>query len=87
MFGINILTGGIPFVFAGAPVTIPFPGCSSCTIGAIDVGLATNSVQLTVPNQPALVGLQLTFQGASLGYTYPCTGGILISRAVDVTIQ
>lgn len=88
-FGIQITTPGLPVIAAGAPVTTPFPGCASCVIGAIDFLFATNSLQVAVPINPALSGLQLTFQGAGVGggVLYPCTGNIKVTRAVDVTIQ
>ncbi|MCA8950780.1 MAG: hypothetical protein KDE27_14855 [Planctomycetes bacterium] len=89
MFGINTSGNVLTVLLAGAPVSLPVPGCGSCRAGAIDFSFFGNSLQVNVPNVPSLAGVTLAFQGAGqIGWgPYPCLGALKFTAAVDVTIR
>jgi uncharacterized membrane protein len=88
-FGINVLSSGLKWILAGAPVAMSVPGCATCTAGAVDIAVAGGSVFVSLPNAPGLIGVRLAFQGVDFqGYApYPCLGAFKFSSTVDVTIR
>ncbi|MFO1077354.1 MAG: hypothetical protein U1E73_06465 [Planctomycetota bacterium] len=88
-FGINTSGGNQSVILAGAPVSLPVPGCSSCRAGAIDFSFFGNSLQVNVPNASWVIGITLAFQGAgTIGWgPYPCLNALKFTSAVDVTLR
>jgi hypothetical protein len=83
------LQAGLAFAgyIVGLPASIPIGPCPGCVLGANGSAVAGNLYTLSLPPQPAFVGLTLSVQGFVFAATGPCFGQIRISDTADLTIQ
>lgn len=72
----------------GEPISVPMPGCSSCTLGTTATHLSIGGhVDVPVPFNPNLVGVTFALQPFRLVSGLTCIGGVELGDAIDVTIR
>lgn len=78
-----------PGFLVGRAVDRPLaPLCNGCTIGVAGIAIINNLYSLTVPNDPGLIGAQLSVQGFMLTTAgAPCLGQVHLSDTIDVLVQ
>lgn len=88
-FGVGLSSaGGIAGLLVGSPINAPISPCPGCTLGVDGPLLLGAPLVVVTPQEPALVGAVVSFQGVHLPAAgAPCLGQFELSNTIDVTVR